>query len=124
MLEDIRGRLNSSTQLLLQLQNRAGNLEEAQALTAQQLKAQKHDRGEVLRRATLELAIAELTRGAGESNSASPASTPSHKHGLVIKSTISQIYALGRWSLPLSAIRNQPCWLVHTLKMVSLLLIS
>ena len=47
-------------QLLQQLQSRAENLEEAQALMTQQLKAQKEEQGGTLRRATLELAIAEL----------------------------------------------------------------
>ena len=82
MLDDIRTRVNSSAQMLRQLQTRAGNLEEAQALTAQQLKAQKKERGDTLRRATLELALAELAHG-GKSNSASFASTCSQKHGMV-----------------------------------------
>lgn len=65
-------------QLLQQLQSQAAKLDSAQAAIAQELKAQKQERGETLRRATLELALAELTHGrrdhtVKQSNADSPA---------------------------------------------------
>ncbi len=63
MLDDLKAQIVSSRQLLQQLQSRAANLETAQALTTQKLGALRQERGETLRRATLELAIAELANG-------------------------------------------------------------
>ena len=63
LLDDLRGHMGSSMQLLQQLQSQATKLDHAQTAIAQELRAQRRERGETLRRATLELALAELTHG-------------------------------------------------------------
>lgn len=63
LLDDLRGHMGSSMQLLQQLQSQATKLDQAQAAIAQELRAQRRERGETLRRATLELALPELTHG-------------------------------------------------------------
>ena len=63
LLEDLRGHMGSSMQLLQQLQSQATKLDHAQTAIAQELRAQRRERGETLRTATLELALAELTHG-------------------------------------------------------------
>ncbi|KAL0030534.1 hypothetical protein WJX79_002821 [Trebouxia sp. C0005] len=77
LLDDLRGHMGSSMQLLQQQQAQATKLDQAQAAIAQELKAQRRERGETLRRATLELALAELTHGRVD-----PAG-PSAAHGLI-----------------------------------------
>ena len=73
LLEDLRGHMGSSMQLLQQLQSQATKLEGAQTAIARELRAQRRERGETLRRATLELALAELTHGRVDHVGQSPA---------------------------------------------------
>ena len=65
--------MGSSMQLLQQLQSQATKLEGAQTAITQELRAQRRERGETLRRATLELALAELTHGLVDHVGQSPA---------------------------------------------------
>ncbi|KAL0019700.1 hypothetical protein WJX77_000036 [Trebouxia sp. C0004] len=63
LLVDLRGHMGSSMRLLQQLQAQATKLDQAQGAIAQELRAQRREGGETSRRATLELALAELTHG-------------------------------------------------------------
>ena len=69
--------MGSTLQLLQQLQSQAAKLDSAQAAIAQELKAQRQERGETLRHATLELAPEDSAHGqrdhaVGQSNLHSP----------------------------------------------------
>ncbi len=73
LLDDLRGHMGSSMQLLQQLQSQATKLDHAQTAITQELRAQRRETGETLRRATLELALAELTHGRVDHVGQSPA---------------------------------------------------